>query len=338
MFGRAMFGRARFVGQAVQRPLALAVAVLAMTATIQTVTAQDRTVESLSQQLERVQRDLIDIQRFVYQNNVRAPESAVAAATAQPTPAPDSAGVAAAGGNFASLEVRMNQFERELTQLTGNVEKLGFSMRQLTERVDSLVTDIDYRLQELEKNGGNGVAAAGAATTDSQLSAVDAAAGSATAVSDTTADPATSGQSDAVPGETETAALPTGSAMDQYNAAFSLLRQSAFADAEAAFRTFVIEHPTDRLVGNAQYWLGETYFIRGLYDDAAVVFLDGYNQYPDSAKAPDMLLKLSITLNKLGQQQEACATLSELARRFPEAEPRVKDRASAESETLNCSA
>ena len=65
--------------------------------------------------------------------------------------------------------------------------------------------------------------------------------------------------------------------------------------------------PNDPLAGNAQYWIGETYYVRGQYKNAADAFLKGYKKYKSSEKAPDTLLRLGMALAELGQKDAACS-------------------------------
>ena len=113
--------------------------------------------------------------------------------------------------------------------------------------------------------------------------------------------------------------LPGGSATEQYNYAFGLMKQANYPAAEAAFKEFVEAHPKDQMAGNAQYWLGETYYARGKYMEAASAFADGYKRYPKSAKAPDALLKLGMSLARAEQKQNACVALAKLGDEFPHA-------------------
>ena len=128
----------------------------------------------------------------------------------------------------------------------------------------------------------------------------------------------------------------TGSPLDQYNAAFALLRQARYDEAEQALRTFIQHNPKDALAGNAQYWLGESFFARKDYANAASAFAEGYEKYPHSPKAPDDLLKLGITLGILGQKDNACRVYTRLDRDFPQVQPEIHDRAATEKKHLGC--
>jgi tol-pal system protein YbgF len=114
----------------------------------------------------------------------------------------------------------------------------------------------------------------------------------------------------------------------------SLLRRQ-FGDAEVGFSSFVSKYPDHSLAGSAQYWLGETFYAQGDFRQAAKNFLDGYKSYPKSRRAPDSLLKLGISLNKLGQTQQACAAFGALGGEFPNAVD-AKKRAQAESKRAGC--
>lgn len=130
--------------------------------------------------------------------------------------------------------------------------------------------------------------------------------------------------------------LPAGTPQERYNYAYKLLVQSDYVDAESAFREFLGAHPQDPLAGNAQYWLGETYYVRQQYEQAAQAFLQGYQGYGKSAKAPDSLLKLGMSLAAMKKNPEACAALGQLAKDFPQAPQHVKDAATRERGKINC--
>jgi len=121
-----------------------------------------------------------------------------------------------------------------------------------------------------------------------------------------------------------------------YETAYGYLLQQDYGAAEAAFTEFLGQNPNDALAGNAQYWLGETYFVRGQYKSAAGAFLKGYQTYGRSSKAPDSLLKLAMSLDRLGQRDAACSSFGELQTRFPQAPSTIRNRAQSERQRLGC--
>ncbi|MFM8746759.1 MAG: tol-pal system protein YbgF [Aestuariivirga sp.] len=114
----------------------------------------------------------------------------------------------------------------------------------------------------------------------------------------------------------------------------SLLRRQ-YGEAEAGFTTFLQKYPEHSLAGSAQYWLGETFYVQGDFKSAAAHFLRGYKTYPKSRRAPDSLLKLGISLNRLGQGDQACAALAAVNTEYPKAVD-ARKRAQAESKRAGC--
>lgn len=114
----------------------------------------------------------------------------------------------------------------------------------------------------------------------------------------------------------------------------SLLRRQ-FGDAEAGFSTFLSKYPDHSLAGSAQYWLGETFYAQGDFKRAAQTFLQGYKKYPKGRRAADSLLKLGISLNRLGQAEQACAAYGAVSAEYPKAVD-ARKRAQAEAKRAGC--
>ncbi len=125
-------------------------------------------------------------------------------------------------------------------------------------------------------------------------------------------------------------------AKQMYDKAYSYLLQQDYGAAEASFRDFLAQHPNHELAGSAQYWLGETHYLRGEYKTAATAFLEGYEKHRQDAKAPDSLLKLAMSLERLGQRGAACSSFSELSAQFPNAPEHVRRRAQSERRRAGC--
>lgn len=306
--------------------------------------AQDRDLRPLLDRLDRMERDMNQLQRQVYRGG---------SSGGAPVPvSPD-------GSTAVNAELRMDQLDAQMRTLTGSVEEITYNIDQLKSRLDKLVSDVDMRLTALEH--GNTPDAG------SQANAAPANPGAAAPARTATAggpaqpvpppgaganldQPASSsgtlGTLPVGPGE-QTASrtpakpgargpLPGGTAQEQYNYAFGLLRQADYPGAEEALRAFVQRYPNDPLAGNAQYWLGETFYVRKDYNNAAATFADGYRKYPQSGKGADSLLKLGMSLGNVGQKKEACLTFNQLNHDFPNASANIKERASQEKQHLGC--
>jgi tol-pal system protein YbgF len=124
---------------------------------------------------------------------------------------------------------------------------------------------------------------------------------------------------------------------EQYQAAYALIGQGRYADAEQAFRAFVAQHPRDPLASSAAYWIGHSYYARGDFQNAAVAFADAYKKYPKGIKAPDTLLDLARALAKLGSTQDACATFAQFDTQFGVgATPAIKKQEQQDKTRLRC--
>jgi len=117
-----------------------------------------------------------------------------------------------------------------------------------------------------------------------------------------------------------------------------LLRQARYEDAEQALRGFVQHYPKDSLAPAAQYWLGETFYVRKDYTNAAASFAEGYEKYSKSSKGPDFLLKLGMSFANAGQKDNACRAYQRLDRDYPQAASEIRDRSGAEKRRLGCAA
>lgn len=284
----------------------------------------------LLDRLDRLERDTNMLQRQVYRGT--SPGGA---------PVPMSPADTQAAVNY---EVRFGQIDDQMRSITGQIEELTNNVAQLKRRLDTLASDIDQRLTALEHGQGGGAVAAGAAAGGAADPRALAAAPPKGAGANP-AEPASQsgvlgqigGEKGATPARAAAAPPPSGSSpQEQYNYAFGLLRQANYPAAEQSLRAFVQQHPNDPLAGNAQYWLGETYYVRQDYTNAAAVFAEGYQKYPKGGKAPDNLLKLGMALGQLGQKSDACRAFARLDRDFPGAPGNVKERAADEKKRLGC--
>lgn len=120
-----------------------------------------------------------------------------------------------------------------------------------------------------------------------------------------------------------------------YEQSYESIRKKKYSAAETGFREFLNQYSGHSLAGNAQYWLGQSYYARKKYQAAAQEFLTGYRSYKNSKKAPASLLKLAMSLNKLGKKEQACAAYSQVRKQYPKAKSEQK-RALKEYRRAGC--
>jgi tol-pal system protein YbgF len=129
---------------------------------------------------------------------------------------------------------------------------------------------------------------------------------------------------------------PSDSPRDNYDLAYGYIARKDYALAEDGFRNFLRRFPSDRLVPEAQYWLGESMFQRQRYRDAAEAFLAVSTKYEANARAPDALLRLGQSLAQMGEREAACASLAEVLRKYPRASVAVRQGVDREQKRVRC--
>jgi tol-pal system protein YbgF len=327
----------------------LVLLLVAAAAPIPAARSQDRATQD---RLDRLERDLSMLQRQVYRGGTAAV-------------------VSPGSGGAVDAELRMDRLEAQMRELTGRVEDAVNGVEQLRRRLEQINSDLDVRFGQSQGQARGGLssshAAAGIADSDPAgpiamrspppaPNQIPSSPGTLTppgTLVPPPEPPAGTGrlsppgpaQSRPEPANVAAAsglrprsggALPDGSASEQYNFAFGLLKQADYPAAEEALKGFIVQHPNDPLAGGAQYWLGETYYARGRYVEAASAFAEGYKRYPKGAKAADDLLKLGMSLARANQKQNACISLAQLDRDFPNPGSAIRERSVAEKKRLGC--
>jgi tol-pal system protein YbgF len=217
------------------------------------------------------------------------------------------------------VEDRLNQLQQAISLLTGQIEQLQYRNQQLQQQMEKMQADYEFRLDHLEKGGGGRSAGAPAARPTTP-----------------TAPPSNAPPSTAAAPAGAPPAAAAGAADQVYNDAFKKLQDGDYAGAEKGFRAFVQRNPQHALAGNAQYWLGETYYARRDYQNAMTAFAEGYKAYKSSPKGPDNLLKLGVTLATLGRKPDACAVFARFGQDYPRATDLQKRRIDQERQKNGC--
>ena len=264
---------------------------------------------------------------------------------------------AAGGAAIADLRVRLTQIEEVMRALNGKLDDVYFRLTKFSERFEQVSADSEFRFQQLE------LAAAGAGSKAQQNTSSEpqvlgtmpvsppesvellAKAETVTLIGETAPDtPLITSQANRAAKTAGNQAsgqsgsdASSGTPKEIYDLALKKLQMGAYQEAQAELQNFLDLYPRDRLAGNAQYWLGETFYVQRDYKNATAAFLAGYTNYSNSIKAPDSLLKLGMTLVIMGEKKTGCDAFADLSARFPDAPQAIVRRAEIESQRAECS-
>ena len=248
--------------------------------------------------------------------------------------------------------LKLSEIEKQFQQLTNKYEEINFKIDKLNSRLSKVQADNQLRFQQLETNNVEvdtnsltklptdtttdkekilpgstqpqdlGTVSYKDMTNESESQSIQSIDATKTVVTETF--------------QSEEKILPDGTPENQYEFATSFLKVGDYNMAERAFREFVDTNPEHKLSGNAQYWYAETFRIRQLYTDAASAYLEGYQKYPKSEKAPINLLKLGVSLVQIGEKDQGCLMISGVKKQYPEATQSVLQKAKYEEKKFEC--
>ena len=239
--------------------------------------------------------------------------------------------------------LKLSEIEGQFKELTNKFESINFKLDKLSSRLSKVQADNQMRFQQLEdskelvskpKEDENKTLPGSSEPQDlGSISYKD------TATNETTQQTQSVDTTSTVVSEvvqTEEKILPDETPEKQYEFATSFLKVGDYNTAERAFREFVITNSDHELAGSAQYWYAETFRIRQLYTDAASAYLEGYQKYPMSNKAPINLLKLGVSLVQIGEKDQGCLMISGVKEQYPQANQSVLQKAKYEEKKFEC--
>jgi tol-pal system protein YbgF len=183
--------------------------------------------------------------------------------------------------SLLDMAQRLDAAQTEVRSLRGRVEELEHANEALKKQQRDLYADLDKRVSGLSSGAGSAAPGSG------------------------------------VPG------APAGGGSGEqaaYSQAFDALKSSNYPAAISGFRAYLTQYPSGSLADNAQYWLGEAYYVTRDFDQAAQAFRAVGERYPSSRKAPDALLKLGFSQFELKRYGEARTTLNDVVTRFPDSD------------------
>ena len=223
---------------------------------------------------------------------------------------------------MVDLVIQMQQLQDEVRMLRGMVEDQGIQLESLSKRQRDQYLDLDQRLNTQRRSATAPALSNNRVTTSG---AVPASAGSLPVIREDVPDVRPSMDT---PSSTTAIATPDTQARElaaspeaekaAYDQGFQSLKDLKYADSATQFSAFVRQYPNSDYADNAQYWLGESYYVTRNYDIALEAFQTLLSNYPDSPKVADGLLKIGYTHYELKQWDQARAALVQVQEQYPD--------------------
>ena len=284
--------------------------------------------DSILDQLQILQEDIKTLEKAVYSQGVKTTSN--------------SESFSGEGNDVLTKHLlKLSELEEQFKILTNNFEEINFKLDKLSNRITKIQTDNQMRFQDIEKSSGVSTKTAEpkklpgsgepkdlGGVSDSDIAAAEQIQKTQSVESVSTVITETAPRAEKI--------LPKESPEKQYEFAVSFIKVGDYETAELALREFVDSNPKHQLAGNAQYWYGETFRVRQLYQDAATAYLDGYQKYPKSSKAPVNLLKLGVMLVQIGEKEQGCSMILGVKDQYPKANQSVIQKAEYEKKKFNC--
>ena len=238
--------------------------------------------------------------------------------------------------------LKLTEIENQFQELTNKFEKINFKLDKLSNRLSKVQADNQLRFQELESgnitssNENKELTLLPGSSQPQDLGSISYKDTETKSLTQQTQSIESTGTIITETFQLEEKLLPDENPEKQYEFAISFLKVGDYNTAERAFREFVDTNPEHKLAGNAQYWYAETFRIRQLYMDAASAYLEGYQKYPKSNKAPINLLKLGVSLVQIGEKDQGCLMIVGVKKEYPEANQSVLQKAKYEEKKFEC--
>ena len=279
---------------------------------------------TLKQQLDRLQREVNDLSKSVFTSKRDSFEQQEKIEETTSTI------------DLTAFDLRIYDLEKDIKKLNNSFEELIFQIDDLNKLYKELNIDLSTLSLKIEnsikKNNLEEEIDENSTLSNSEIKEENTLGSLVINSEDLSESESTSSNQKIKKSKDES--LPNLSSEDQFQLAFDLLRNQRFEEAKDSFLLFIEENTDNTLSGTAHYWLGEIYLLKKEYREAALILAEGYQKFPQSIKAPDMLYKLSDSLVLIDKKNDACSTLIKLDKEYPN--NKLKSKVAKKVSELNC--
>ena len=296
------------------------------------VKAEEESSEIISNEIKQLRDDLKTLEKAIYKKSDISPST-------------NSSSNKLNEDILTRHLLKLNEIESQFQDLTNKFEEINFKMDKLSKRITKMQSDNQLRFSDLESVDSSKLTNQASVAKKKKLPGTDLPQDlgriSDSDLKQTNEVQKTQSVESAGLVVTEKTSpskslLPNKPPKEQYDFAVSFIKVGDYETAEYALREFIDKNKSNTLAGSAQYWYGETFRVRQLYQDAAAAYLDGYQNYPKSKKAPINLLKLGSTLVQLGEKEQGCLMIQGVKKQYPKASKSVLQKAEYENKKFKC--
>jgi len=295
---------------------------------------------TIKQQLDRLQREVNDLSKSVFKNPNQSNENFNDNKDNQTI-------------NFAAIDMRIYDLEKDLKNLTMNLEEQVFLLDEIIDRIDKIEEDFDAKLQNINdknpkenidnKNNKEDVIIENSKENldnknnkeDVNIENSENTLGTLIITSENNMSTSNKNNKSEETNQNQiNSNLTNLSPENQFQIAFDQIRNKNYYEAKLSLKSFIKQNSGNQLSGSAHYWLAKLYLLEKNYREAVLTFVEGYEKYPNSIKAPNMLYETADALLEMGKNKEACVTLTTLSKDF--SSHKLKNKSEKKKLEISC--
>mgnify|MGYP001383583340 CR=1 FL=1 len=267
---------------------------------------------TIQQQVDRLQREVSDLSKSIFSNSSNNSENNLDKNNLDKNLVT----------NLSAIDIRIYDLEKDVKNLNANLEEIYFAIEDISKKfigLEDIINSIQDNLSTqplvnetnqnseniINKNTNNNENTLGSLKISQENETIE------------NSEQIDNSEQILDKNNDEKNIEITLSPEDQFQSAFDNIRKKKWELAKSSLTKFIELNPENQLSGSAHYWLGELHILENKYRDAALVFAEGYQKYPKSIKAPDMLFKLSLSLHQINKKDDACKTTEKFKEEYP---------------------
>mgnify|MGYP001356028551 CR=1 FL=1 len=256
---------------------------------------------TLQQQVERLQREVSDISKSVYSNDMSKNDAVENNSSI----------------NLSAIDMRIYDLEKDMKNLNANLEELYFKLEDILKEISKFKNEIERFQKDSTKTNNEDIENSDENIEKNEIAEIDSTNTLGSLKISSTQNQEKNNTEDVLNIEEQNQQILVQlSPEEQFQKALESIRNKKYQEAQISFKNFIKDNSNNQLSGSAHYWLGELYILEKKYRDAAIVLAEGYQNYSESIKAPDMLFKLAQSLIEVNKNDEACKTFEKFLEEY----------------------